>query len=407
MTHVVPRGPVDGWQRDGADEGEPDEERPERGRSVRDTLRPPAPGQTERVSIPPPAGLRGLQTKRSSAPPPPPRISSPPPRPVSSRPPHPPSDRPDRRSEGPRVTAERAVARIDALGSSFPEPLPPDREQQAEKLAKDIAKAGPESAEPLKRRLVRFERDGAAALARVFPGMLWVDLSRPHRPLRSAAHLSAAAGAMVALGDHAVPFVAQLLRAARTETRLAAALVAGDLVDGALVEPLAARLHDDHPAVRNAAMLALRASALLPEARQLHAELVFTLQDEKRKVEWRQRAAWTLGQLRDAASVPHLVEALGGEAPLAETARDALRRITGKDHGRYRFRWRSWWKRNEGAGRLGWLAAALDQSDAKLRQKVFDELVLLTGRGFDRRHAVTTREGARELQAFFLAERDD
>ncbi|RZO58484.1 MAG: hypothetical protein EVA89_18940 [Sandaracinaceae bacterium] len=413
MTHVVPRGLVDGWQRDDA-EGEPESEAPGRPEPdeprprapetrapetrTRDTLRPPAPGQVEHVSIPPPAGLRAVRARRPSSVPPPPRPSSvPPPRPVSSQPP-----RADRRSEGPGVKAERAVAKIDALGSSVPEPLPPDRDQQLEKLVREIAKAGPESAEPLRRRLNRFAGEGAAALARVFPGMLWVDLSRPHRPLRSAAHLSAAAGAMVALGDHAVPHVAGLLRASRTETRVAAALVAGDLVDGALVEPLAARLHDDHPAVRNAAMLALRASALLPEARQLHAELVFTLQDEQKKLEWRQRAAWTLGQLRDAESVPHLIEALGGESALAESARDALRRITGRDVGRYRFRWRSWWKRNGEAGRVRWLADALDQSDAKLRQRAAEELVLLTGRGFDRRHAATTREGAKELAAFFL-----
>ncbi|HJL15481.1 MAG TPA: hypothetical protein RMH99_07500, partial [Sandaracinaceae bacterium LLY-WYZ-13_1] len=329
------------------------------------------------------------------------------PRPSSSAPPRPSSSAPPRtdgdpRSDGGRgVHAELARASMDAMGSSLPEPPAPSRAERIARIVEELRRAGPESHAPLRRRLLAFGEEALPALARSFPGAIWVDLSRPHRPLRSARSLSAVAAAMVAFGDAAAPHVERLLRSSKPEARLAAALVAADLMHADLVRPLAARLQDDHPAVRNAAMVALRAAALLPEARRLRSELVTTLQDESRPPEWRKKAAWTLGQLRDAEAVPQLIEQLGAPAEVSEAARRALVRIVGRDIGRFRFRWRGWWNGHGDQGRERWLMDALDQADDRLRRRAFDELVLLTGEGFDRRAALATRDGAREVAAWF------
>ena len=308
----------------------------------------------------------------------------------------------DPRSEGGYgVHSEIARSSIDALGSSMPEPLAEDDEQRIERIVHDLARSGPEGDLPLRKRVVALGAAALPAIERQFPGALWVALGRPHRPLRSATQLCALGAALVAIGDPAVPFVERLLRARRPESRLAAALVAADLVDGTLVKPLGARLHDEVPAVRNAAMIALRACALLPEARMLHMELVETLKDDTKPADWRRKAAWTLGQIRDTQAIPHLIEALAAPPEVALVARQALMVLTGLDLGRFRFRWRAWHKRHRDEGRVTWLITALDQDEAELRALVIDELVLLTGEAFDRRAAWTTREDSLALGAHF------
>ncbi len=312
-----------------------------------------------------------------------------------------PSRRDPRRADpegGQPVRMERAVAAIDARDTAIPEPLPPDRQQRVAQLVRELAKSGPESDGPIRKRLLAMGPECLPALCRAFPGNLWIDLNRPHRPVRSARLLSGLSGALAAFGDPAVPYVATLLRAPRAEVRLAACVVAADLIHGDLVRPLAARLQDELGVVRNAAMLALRACALLPEARALRHELVAMIQDESKKKDWRKKAAWTIGQLRDPEAVPHLIEALSDSA-VHDTARQALVTIIGRDHGRFVFRWRSWWRSHGEEGRGAWLIDALDQKDAALRARVAEELVLLTGEGFDLRNATTTREQAVELGA--------
>ncbi|MCA9607592.1 MAG: hypothetical protein KC619_18420 [Myxococcales bacterium] len=359
-----------------------------------DTLRPPAPGREESISIPR-RRPRSSPARRPASTPPPPAVESiePPPRRPSSRPP--PKD--DPRSEGGGHFAELVRgATIDARESSIPDPLPPDRRQRILAIVAELARSGPESDAPLRQQLLKFGSDALPAVAHAFPGSIWIDLGRPHRPLRSAQHLSGLANALVAFGDEAVPYITSLLRAAKPETRLAAALVAADLPHGELVRPLAARLQDDFPLVRQAAMTALRAAALLPEARALRVELVVTLENQRLKPEWRKKAAWMIGQLRDAEAVPRLIELLG-DAAVSEVVRETLLLLVGRDHGRFRFRWRSWYKTHGPDGRAAWLIEALDQPEQERRAAVVEELVLLTGEGFDRRHAIATREQAREL----------
>lgn len=344
-----------------------------------DTLRPPEPGTEETITFP---------RRAPSAPPPRPTSSWPPPR--------------DARSEaGGGIYAEVARGLHQARAISMPEPPPPDRSERIAALVAELARSGPETDLPLRQRLLALGPECVPALARAFPGAFWVDLGRPHRPLVSARQVSAIAACLGAFGAASAPHVPALLRAPRSEVRLAAALVGADLADGSLVRPLAARLWDDVVAVRNAAMIALRASAHLAEARALRSELVTALEDPKSPIKWRKKAVWTLGQLRDVAAAPLLVEQLAAEPDVASIARDALRRIVGRDLGRFRVRWRAFFRKNEHRSRPEWLIDALDQADSDARMRAVEELVLATGEGFERRRDAATRDGARELASYY------
>jgi HEAT repeat protein len=377
-----------------------------------DTLRPPAAGNEERVSLRVPVvplftieedledstpsaetapieDVPPSDERASSRPPPPSRDS----RVDSSMRPRAPDPRTD---EGHTVRAEIARSSIEATRSSIPAPTAPDRDARILAIARELASSGPELDAPLRRRLLAIGPDAVPHLCRVFPGALWVDLTRPHR-LRGAHQISAAASCLVAFGEHAVPYLPRLLKSRHLQVRLAAVLVAGDLVDGSLVRPLTQRLSDEVPAVRNLAMLALRACALLPQMRELRAEMISTLEDSRTPAKWRRKAAWTLGQLRDAEAVPLLIDQLGAEPEVATVARQALITVTGRDLGRFRIRWHAYWARNSMKPRLEWLIDALDQSEAELRARVAEELVLLTGEGYDRRHAASSRDAAKDL----------
>lgn len=353
-----------------------------------DALRPPVPGRGEAIGVPAGAPAARSMSRKT-------RPSTP--------------ARCDLRSEGESVFAELARASLDATASAPPEPPPPARQRRIERLVEELAEAGPPGDGPLFEQLLRFGPEALPALEKAFPGALWVDLSRPHRPLKSAHQLSALAGAMVVFGDDSIPCVARLLRATRPEVRVSAALVATDLAHGDLVWPLAARLEDDVPLVRQAVMVALRAAAHLPEARLLRSRLLETLEERKNETGWRKKAAWTLGQLRETEPVPRLIEQLG-DTQVADIVRQALVLLIGKDIGRFRFRWRRWWKSNRDRDRADWLIDALDQSDAARRARVATELVLLAGRRLGEPDAVTTRRRARELGERYralLAKRDD
>jgi HEAT repeat protein len=266
---------------------------------------------------------------------------------------------------------------------------------------RDLVRSGPENDEPVRLSLLAMGPDAIPVLCRVFPGALWVDLSRPHRPLRSGRQISAVAACLADFGAAAAPHLASLLRAQRAEVRLAAALVAADIGEGTLVRPLAVRLWDEVPAVRHAAMVALDASAHLPETMLLRQELFATLRDPTTPEKWRKKAVWTLGQLRDAGAAALMVEQLAAESDVAKVARQALTLLIGRDLGRFRLRWHAFLRRHGDRSRVEWLIDALDQSDAAARIRVTEELILATGEGFDRRHAAASRETARELAEFY------
>ena len=388
-----------------------------------ETLRPPSPGTTEKVEVYSSKSPRRRREeaedhpagrwKSATNPSVPVREAPEPPAPAETDPPPPPSRPPSRasdragptpsedpraeRASRPAAPAVRVRTDLDALQSSIPDDLVPDREQRIEAIVTELSNAGPGVDVPLRRQLFAFGTDALGPLTKVFPGSLWIDLSRPHRPLRTATSLSGVAAAMVDFGDDAVPHAGALLRASRPEIRLCAALVACDLRHGDLVRPLAARLQDEIEQVRDTAFVALSLSSRVRESLLMRTELIETIRDESKKIEWRQRAARTLGMLRHEAAVEPLIELLSADSLLAEPAREALIRITAHDLGRFRFRWRGWFNKRRTRSRARWLIEALGQTDDVLRAIALNELALLTGQGYDTRERIANRSSAREL----------
>ncbi|MCZ7687430.1 MAG: hypothetical protein M5U28_55300 [Sandaracinaceae bacterium] len=125
----------------------------------RRTVRPPAPGTEEKVVLATRAAREAVPSRPGSVPPP----ASPPPRRASSRPPDP------RAEGGPAVRAERVRATVDALGTSLPEPPPPDRAARVEALVRELATSSPDADEPMRKRVLALGPDALPALVRAFP----------------------------------------------------------------------------------------------------------------------------------------------------------------------------------------------------------------------------------------------
>ncbi|HET9551722.1 MAG TPA: hypothetical protein VFP50_02035, partial [Anaeromyxobacteraceae bacterium] len=86
-------------------------------------------------------------------------------------------------------------------------------------------------------------------------------------------------------------------------------------------------------------------------------------------------AARAIGALRDADSIPILIQALeGSDAATAAASAEALAAITMQRHGTAARQWLLWWKQNRGRGRAEWLFGALTSADRSLRVAAADEL---------------------------------
>jgi hypothetical protein len=82
-----------------------------------------------------------------------------------------------------------------------------------------------------------------------------------------------------------------------------------------------------------------------------------------------------LGALRDAESVPLLVQVLeSSEREPAEAAAAALAEITLQRLGTDPRRWLAWWKQNRGRGRAEWLLSGLTSAEREVRAAAAEEL---------------------------------
>jgi hypothetical protein len=86
-------------------------------------------------------------------------------------------------------------------------------------------------------------------------------------------------------------------------------------------------------------------------------------------------AARALSALRDAESIPNLIQALEGTDPAtASAAAEALAAITLQRHGVTARDWLLWWKQNRARSRTEWLFGALTSGDRELRLLAASEL---------------------------------
>ena len=179
--------------------------------------------------------------------------------------------------------------------------------------------------------------------------------------------------AVAALSSAAVKPLTRMLADPAPERRRAAAALLGLTGDPAVLAPLAERCLDPDARVAEAARLALLShrleAALKGPLEKLRRALLSGLADKSAA------AARAIGALRDAESIPLLIQALEGSDGLtAGATAEALAAITMQRLGPAPRAWLLWWKQNRGRPRRDWLFGALTSDDREIRLRAAAEL---------------------------------
>jgi hypothetical protein len=365
--------------------------RPVRGDDTPTEAIPPAPRTPS--ELPPESDRRRVEGRCSpawhmSTPPSGTHRSSIPPR----RPSGPPSSAPRRtpKPPEPRSGSERTppperirVPEFDARGSDRPEPLPEaalSGMDRAELLVRELRRCSPGEDSPIVGQLVALGESALPAVAQAFPGATWLDRQRPLARLPRAAEISACAGAIVAFGPAAVPYVEWLLGSESEDVRFYAVIVAAEIGARELLPAIRDRLIDERSSVRDAAIRSLASFGGTTGYDETRAWLRGLATDEGSSGDARRYAVVALHELRDAGAVSALVRVLGDrDAAVARYAHDALRVITGHDFGSLRIAWSAWLRRHRDADRLEWLIDGLTDRRTDVRARAHEELVAAAG----------------------------
>ena len=279
-----------------------------------------------------------------------------------------------------------SVGELTAVGTaprgSLPVVEPPDFAARVEHMVVRLGTHGPNEEAPDHGALLALGTDALPTLRDLFPGRLWFNRWEPHtRPPRGRS-VSALCRTMVAFGEPAVPYVADLLKDEDPETRYYATLVAAELPHALLVEPLAATLFDDDQGVSRSALYALEAfqaeDGVEELKKSLRALAVASDADQRSRL----LAMRTLAVLRDAECIPTLIPALSERSTLGEAAWRVLRMLTGQDFGTDEDAWRAWHEENGSRPRIEWLIESLDHDDPECRKIGSRDLIRMSGEDF-------------------------
>lgn len=260
-----------------------------------------------------------------------------------------------------------------------------DEERAVLQLIEELGKSAPGEEELVLGRLTRFPTPLVARLlTEAFPGPVWCSRQQTRRRLPQSREVSGIATALATLGKDAVPYLAWLLESESDDIRFYAALVASEVPDPSLLEPLRRLvLGRDRPG-RLAAIAALEAAALLPDYITLTDWLSELAGDVKTRQVWRTRALEALAALGEASALRMMIECLGDrDRSIARAAHEALRNLTCHDLGTMRFAWKRWMRSHERQPRIQWLIEALADRRVELRVMAANELHRLTGEHFD------------------------
>jgi hypothetical protein len=262
-----------------------------------------------------------------------------------------------------------------------------------DELLSELLRAAKDEEGVLVAALLRMGDAALPMLTQAFPGPLW---SGPYavagRPPRGR-DVSAVARALHAFGARAAPYLASLLGASQPEKRLAALLLAGDMVHPNLLDPALARLLDDDERVRTLA------GELAPRFRGLAGwEEQMTLLRRAARVAGRDpgrrvRAVWALGVVGDREALETLVRLLEDEASeVVRAAHAALVLLCADDLGTSARAWTSWSREHGARHRVEWLIDGLTHADEAIRTRAGEELEQLTQQRFGFHPGATRRE---------------
>jgi hypothetical protein len=262
---------------------------------------------------------------------------------------------------------------------TVPPPIPTETEDRATAIVEELLRCSPGAEQGQIPRLLALGPDAAPVVARAFPGALWIDRATLQgRPVSGRA-VSAVACALIELGEASVPWVSGLLEADHPDIRFYATLVAAELGHDDLVLALGRLVFDEVDYVRSAALHALGRMGDQDRFATLRATLSSTAANVATHPSYRLHAVAGLDELRDTGSLRLFSELLeDDDASIAESARAALVRLTGRDLGPHPKKWRSWIKKNEDDPREVWLIEGIVDDDESVRRVVAEELRRIT-----------------------------
>lgn len=187
--------------------------------------------------------------------------------------------------------------------------------------------------------------------------------------------------ALVAFGPVARPYVIARTSDGDPKVRVWSTRLLGELTGRQSAIAVAQRIVLDRDAeVRRAAYLA--SSQLLREpdsAQALRQALLSTASDHQSVITQRLAAIDALADLRDAPSIPNLIELLADPNPgTAAAAQQALTVLARQDFGYDAKTWTTWWNNNLSRDRIEWVIDALDHRSPAIRQAASEELRLIS-----------------------------
>lgn len=271
-----------------------------------------------------------------------------------------------------------------------PEPAPAVEPPSQPKPAEDERKQAEQLLSDLCKRKIDEELHGVQALRALgepalqlllqkFPGPLWFDRRKPHARVPFGRDIGPVCRALEAFGSEALARFAPLLRSESTESRYYATLFACDRVHPALLEPLLERLFDEDAQIRLLVRDVLPHYRKLPGFARVAERLGTQAATEGSPLHARLAAIDAIGVLRDAASVPKLIELIvHPDKQISVPAHRALTAITCQDFGKSARKWRSWYEDNAQRHRVEWLIEGLMHADQALRAAAGLELQKLT-----------------------------
>lgn len=265
-------------------------------------------------------------------------------------------------------------------------------------LVDRVVSTGDESAET---RLLHAGQHAMPAILSRFPGPVRLDVTAlPEGSLPRAGECGPVLRLVARQRRVALPFVLTLVNEADTERRFWATYLLSELPYVEAIDPAVTALFDREPRVRLAARTATRVlgelypsytvdrlSRVLAEPRPELVRQVITLQ--------------MLGEVRDPASVPHLVPRLVDPQPeVAAAARASLILVSRQDFGLHLSHWNEWFDKNRNKQRVEWLIDALAHPASGLRLAALEELVKLTRNAFGYQDDSSRKERERVMQKF-------
>jgi len=305
------------------------------------------------------------------------------------------------------------VGELTAVGTAPRTPLPaiepPDLAARVQTMVIRLGMHGPNEEAPDHRALLALGDEALPILRDLFPGRLWFNRWEPHVQPPRGRSVSGLCRTLVAFGDAAVPYIAELLKNEEPETRYYATLVAAELPHPLLVEPLAAALFDDDQGVSRSALYALEVfqeqEGVEGLKESLRALALASDSDQRSRL----LAMRALAVLRDDQCIEALITALSEPSVLGEAAWRVLRMLTAQDFADRESDWQAWFVDNGGRSRLEWLIDSLDHEDPEIRAIASRDLVRASGRDYGYRVNMPgdDRKAIRERYRLWWAGRDN